>query len=375
MDTLGAVSMPLGGRLELSSGDLAALGPGDGCDLIVLSAFPGDYTPTAGSLIGALSRRGLGVAQFARDPEFDLRASTSCWLSRPIPGARGTFGFNRLLCYEPRTPAVAATAVGDVFRALVPFVGPPTGIRDVAMPLVASGYQARPREEMLSAILSAAEHWMSFGLPLDRLRVVIRETTPARPLVRVFESFAKAARVRRSGAPSRPLMPTGADAESSRRPAGGSLRRTDEIAVSEQRLSAGRGRTVFVSYARADGRDVVDEIRSHLSAVAPDLRTLIDVVDIDVGAYWQTRIAELIESSDKVLVIVTDGFWRSKNCLEEYNMALLLHKERPAGVLFPIYARSCQLPLHLRAINYVDCREADRVLLQKACNQLVSLLS
>ena len=174
------VSMPLGGRLELSSGDLAALGPGDGCDLIVVSAFPGDYTPTAGSLIGALSRHGLAVAELARDPEFDLRSSTSCWLSRPIPGARGTFGFDRLLCYEPRTPAMAATVVGDVFRALVPFVGPPTGIRDVAMPLVASGDQHRPREEMLSAILSAAEHWMSFGLPLDRLRVVVRDTTPAR---------------------------------------------------------------------------------------------------------------------------------------------------------------------------------------------------
>ena len=87
-----------------------------------------------------------------------------------------------------------------------------------------------------------------------------------------------------------------------------------------------------------DGRDVVDEIRSHLSTVAPDVRTLIDVVDIDVGAYWQTQIADLIEASDKVVVIVTDGFWKSKNCLEEYNMALLLHKERPAGVLFPIHA-------------------------------------
>ena len=47
---------------------------------------------------------------------------------------------------------------------------------------------------------------------------------------------------------------------------------------------------------------------------------LIDVVNIDVGAYWQTRIADLIEASDKVLVIVTDGFWKSKNCLEEYNV-------------------------------------------------------
>ena len=112
-----------------------------------------------------------------------------------------------------------------------------------------------------------------------------------------------------------------------------------------------------------------------MSTVAPDLRTLIDVVDIDVGAYWQTRIADLIEASDKVLVIVTDGFWKSKNCLEEYNMALLLHKERPAGVLFPIYARSCPLPLHLRVLDYIDCREADRVRLQDACNQLVSMLS
>lgn len=334
VETIRQVALPSGSQLELCVGDLAALTPEDGCDLLVMSLFPGDYTPTPTSLAGALTKRGIRLSELAADPEVDLLATTSCWLSRRLPRER--FGFDRLLCYEPETHETAEMAVGDIFRTLVPFVGPE--IRDVAMPIVASGDRHVPRGKMLRAILIAAQKWMEFGLPLDRLRIVVLNEAKTEDLA-IFDECT--------------------------------IGRAQPVSTPHHEERTG---SVFISYARADGREVMDEIRSHLSTVAPHVRTIVDVADIDVGAYWQTRIAELMESSDRIIFVVTDGFWRSKICLEEYSMARVLESERSGGVVFPIFAKSCDLPLHFKILNYEDCREADPARVRDACDRLVAAL-
>jgi TIR domain len=208
-----------------------------------------------------------------------------------------------------------------------------------------------PREEMLTAILAAAGRWMEFGLPLNRLRIVMHRRDPRNAAIAAFDDFAHA--FQRTG--STP----------------GSAATTEATPV---RMGNERDATVFVSYAHADGRSFADEIRWHISEIAPNVRTLLDIADIDVGLYWQTRIAELIQSSNMVVLVVTEGFWQSNVCLEEYNMARVLDSDRGGGVLFPIYARSCDLPLHFRILNYADCREADQTRLREACDRLVATL-
>lgn len=86
---------PMGGRkrLRILCGDICAAR--EDCDVVVCSAFKGNYIPLPGTLVGALhSDCGIDVEALARTPEIDLRAMGS-WLSRETGGK-----FRRVACVE-----------------------------------------------------------------------------------------------------------------------------------------------------------------------------------------------------------------------------------------------------------------------------------
>ena len=123
-------------RVELYQGDLTALSKGNEFDLLVVSAFPDDYIPTCSSLIGALHRKGLSVANLATTKDVDLRESFSCWLSKEFTPEDPGLRFRRILCFEPLVRGSPPELVGDIFRALTPMVAERPDIRTVAMPVV-----------------------------------------------------------------------------------------------------------------------------------------------------------------------------------------------------------------------------------------------
>ena len=64
-------------------------------DVVVCSAFKGDYVPLKNTLIGALqAHRGVSVHALSLAPELDFR-SMGCWLSRETGGS-----FRRIACLE-----------------------------------------------------------------------------------------------------------------------------------------------------------------------------------------------------------------------------------------------------------------------------------
>lgn len=352
MEVLSSFEVGSGRRIELCQGDLANVRPEDASDLLVVSAFPDNYVPTSSSLIGQLGARGLSVAQLAKDKEADLRATTSCWISKVVADGRNRFGFERLLCYETRRSQAAET-VGDLFRAIVPYVGGVAGVSTVAMPIVASGDMARPTHEMLPAILEAARQWMTAGLKLERLRIVIRAPDAAQRAAELFSQWL-------GESPSeRPTPPPARSAEITGAPGPGEQGSVD----------------VFVSYAREDGSATADQIVHAVTTLRPETSVFLDTLSIDVGMAWQQHIAASIDASRKVVVVLTPGFLRSKPCQEELNLASLKHQESSVPVLFPMYVLSCErLPLHLRVLNYADCREENRTLIEDACRRLVQTL-
>ncbi len=76
MKRLDSVTIQCGGdarSLELWQGDLAAIPPEEAVDVLVVSAFPGDYLLVPGTTIGALAAKGLSVGRLAEDKYQDLR--------------------------------------------------------------------------------------------------------------------------------------------------------------------------------------------------------------------------------------------------------------------------------------------------------------
>jgi hypothetical protein len=323
-------------RIELLKGDLTLPGPGDAFDLLIVSAFPNDYIPTKTSLIGALHRKGLVVAQLATTKELDLRVNFSCWLSQALPFS--TLGFHRILCFEPLVRGSPPAVVGDIFRALTPILGQRSEIKSAAMPIVAAGDQGWSVKNMLEPLLDAALHWMEQGLPLDLLKIVTYSDAQSAEAEAVFSAWASKYQ----------SMPT----PSSEGPA---------------------DFDVFISYAHENSPDV-DSFERLLTQKHPEIRIFLDRKNINVGMAWQPEIFESLDRCRKVVAIFSPDYLRSKVCKEEFNIAWVRSRESDRDIIFPVYLYSANLPTYMKYRNYADCREGDLAKIGSACDQLLLAL-
>ena len=336
MDVLRSLDVAGGGHIELCVGHLGLLQPVDDVDLLVVSAFPDDYSPTPGSVIGALDKRGVSVSELAADKLVDLRATSSCWLSQPIDAERA--GFRQLMCFEPIAGARAAEVVGDVFRALIPFVSATEGLRRVAMPLLATGDMHRSVDEMIPALLEAATRWMKAGLPLQSLRLVLQpESDVETQACALFDGWKDA------GVPD-PAPP------------------------------ADRPYDIFISYAHSDGSATRQLIFESISALRPQAKIFVDTLDLPTGSAWPSKIFEALNQCRKIVAVLTPEYLVSKPCQTELNVAFTRTFAGDDEVLHPFYAREADLPYHLRALQYVDCLVDDPRKIQAACEALVGHL-
>jgi hypothetical protein len=320
----------------LFAGDLAALPEREAVDVVIVSAFPDSYIPTPASLIGALARAGVSVAALAADKEVDLRRFSSCWLSREIeqPGVH----FRRILCFEPLQRGKAPEVVGDVFRSIFPFTTASPRISQVAMPLLASGDQGESPEVMLEALTEASVQWLSAGLPLDRVKIVIRRSADSRTL---RETFARI--------------------------------KTRHTAVAGASQHGSYRFDLFVSYSQRNKAEV-DALVTELVSRRPGLRVFLDRLELRPGAAWQQHIFDSLDQARKVICAFSPEYLASKVCKEEFHIALLRHREATDGVLLPVYLYSAELPTYMKIFQYEDVREGDRVKIAQSAERLLKQL-
>ena len=321
LDSISVEHQGMTRQVLLYRGDLAAIPAEEAVDVLVVSAFPHDYTPTSTSLIGALAARGVSVEELAEDKEVDLRQFSACWLSRPV--GQPDAGFHRILCFEPRFRGRANEVVGDIFRSIIPFTTGQPPIRQIALPIVASGDQGEPAAVMLEALVDAAVHWLSIGLPLECIKIM-RGTAGTR---------------RSCGKPSG----RGRSGPSPRR-AGGTSRPPASMRSSATRTRTGSRSMIWYSSC---------------AAVGLQLRVFQDRLELNAGAAWRQHIFEALEDCRKVVCVFSPPYLESKVCKEELHVAWMRHRDSPEPVLLPIYLHSANLPYHLRLFQYLDAREGD----------------
>jgi hypothetical protein len=206
---ISGVNSPYGFRTcELWSGDITTLPLP--VDLLVVSAFRGDYAPTPTSVIGALHRCGVNVERLARSPAYDFRDTPlECWVSAPLSDPRmpadpahvpdadassvaaavlpmahagGTSArFGRLLCVETGR-ASRADSLGRAFASLfgvhalleqlLPLLGPEHAVRTIAMPALGAGDQGFDVDEVVEQIVTVARPALERARFLERLLFV-----------------------------------------------------------------------------------------------------------------------------------------------------------------------------------------------------------
>lgn len=334
MILLDSIVVPCGSgsaRIELHHGDLTDMEPADVVDVLVVSAFPGDYSPTPHSLIGALHAKDVSLEQLAQNPAVDLRSAFSCWLSEPITAAHPGLCFQRILCFESLKSGSPGSYIGDIFRALAPFVADRQPVRSISLPLLTTGDQGYAMEEALPALLDAAWHWLSNGLSLNCIKIVVRSAEKALAALALFRQC----RAR--------LVPasTGAAAH----------------------------HDIFISYSHRDGV-AAEAIRDELQSRG--LSTYFDKQSIDIGVAWQQHIYAALEACTTVLALYSPAYIASIVCQEEFNMALFRSRRESRQLLFPVYWQTAELPVYMDMVNYLDCRECRQERICEVADALVA---
>lgn len=309
------LSAPDGGRaIELYYGDLAVMSRADRVDALAVSAFPGDYTPTHGSVIGALDRAGTSVGDLSRSKAEDLRNSFGCWLSGPVDGVDG---FERILCFEPLIRGVPPEVVDDFFRCIAALSGSVIALRSIAMPIFATGDQRYPQEEMLQVILRTAHRWMTGAFPLKTLKIVSNQRT-VENLREIFERFEQ------SLAASSPAKPREVD--------------------------------IFIAAASPDA-PLADLVCQVFAAVSPGIQTYRPIEHgADTTLAERERHSDALYAARRVMALITPSFLQSRSCQEDLCIARFRAMDS-SSLLFPVYLHDVALPPSLRVLRMVDCRD------------------
>ena len=361
--------------IQLLQGDLSTIPGEHAVDILAMSAFPGDYIALEGSLIRALQDRGLSVKAVAEQKEVDLLNQLDCWLSKPLSAAdQQKFNFKRILCFEPGDKIKEPEeVVGDIFRCINTFAFDDDK-NELAMPIIATGYQKIPVQKILPALLEAAHFWLQNGLPLKSLKLVVHRQAQADEALPIFESFKNKVQdipvpqaesgISRGSKPSEIYIPKDLDVEKAI---------DDTPAEISQATPAKDGYDYFLSYAHVHSKDVqyfVDELK----AKKKELNIFYDKDSIPPGGLWIQQISTAIQMADKVLIFLSPDYDKSPVCWDEFQCAKLMEYNRKKSIIQTIYLyghKETEMPLIMGIYSYIDCREGSMEKIGACVQQLL----
>ena len=361
------VSQPKGiAVVQLLQGDLTALPTEHETDLLVMSAFPGDYIALEGSLIHAFYKKGLSMEEVSADKAVDLRSQLHCWLSKPLSAKQQQqFNIKQILCFEPGEKIKEPEeVVDDIFRCINTFAFDDEN-NVVAMPLIATGYQKIPLKKILPALLKAAFFWLQNGLPLDVLKLVVHGAEKAKEATKLFEEFkrsmAQEPTTERRHGDDLPVSPP-------------SVQQLDNYLNEANITPAVTNRyDYFLSYAHAHTKEVEVFVNT-LKARKKEISIFYDRDSIPPGGLWIQQISSAIQKADKVLVFLSPEYDESPVCWDEFQCAKLMEYNQKKSIIQTVYLyghKETEMPLIMGIYSYIDCREGSAEKLKACVQQLL----
>ena len=364
------ISRPGGlATIQLLQGDLTALPVEHETDLLVMSAFPGDYIALEGSLIYAFHKKGFSIEDVSHNKAADLRSQLHCWLSNPLSARdQQKFNFKQILCFEPGEKIKQPEeVVGDIFRCINTFAFDDEN-NVVAMPTIATGYQKIPLEKILPALLQASYFCLNNGLPLDFLKLVVHSDEKAQQAIALFNEFKKWVPVGKTKVPPERHLPLSPP----------SVSKIDTgIKAAEPQVvappSVKKGYDYFLSYAHAHSKEIqrfVDTLKESDKTVS----VFYDRESIPPGGLWIQQISSAIQQADKVLVFLSPEYDQSPVCWDEFQCAKLMEYNCKKTIIQTVYLhghKETEMPLIMGIYSYIDCREGSTEKLQACVKQLL----
>lgn len=396
--------------IQLLHGDLTEIPTEHAADILIISAYPNDYSVAdKKTLMAALYYKGIIVDDLAKDKEVDLTGHLNCWLSKPLTARQQQqFNFKRILCFEPPAGEGKEKVVSNIFRCINAIAFDKQN-NVIAMPVLASGNQKVPLEKMLPAIMDAAIFWLENGLPLDCIKLVLRNEEQVAAALPIFlnakqqyelkvsaqqgaMSAAEAWKMfelkNKTQSPGTAVMPIveseirdlaaraiipqppahepGTQVPPAPQPSGAT-------SVESALLPDDRARSYdfFISYSHKQSTEVKHFVDALLMK-NPHLKIFYDRTSIPPGGLWIKLISDAIQNSHAVICILSPQYSTSDVCWDEFQCAKTKEYRSKKSVIRTINLyNDVNLPLMMSIYSYIDCTEGDLQKLKDCVQQLI----
>lgn len=322
MQIIDEIITAKGGKLQLLQGDLTKISEEHKVDVLVVSAFPGNYSPTSTSLIGALFSAGLSVEKLSEEKESDFRDQFDSWISKEI----NFKNIKRILCFEPEEEKNPYSMIAGIFQSIMPFAYQ-YSIESVAMPLILTGCRGASDQMVLKELIKTSLFWLDKDFPIKNIKIVIKDNSKIEKLHPLFVAHENSYLAK--------SVPMKYD--------------------------------FFISYSRKN-QNFAQLIREKLQ---PKFSVFLDTEDIDIGSNWVNKLNTSLEKSNRFIICVSVDYLASKPCKYEFTYCNLVLINKGDDYVLPVYLYSAELPFPLQMLNYHDAREGEINKIEAFCNQLI----
>ncbi|MBO5270605.1 MAG: toll/interleukin-1 receptor domain-containing protein [Clostridia bacterium] len=182
-------------RIDVFCGDFAEFD--EEIDILTVSSYRSDYAPHPGTMMEALSHKGILVEALAERPEVDLRNLCRVWLSEEIADARSNVRrigcVERGLSFRDRKEKTGQQGflnhIKAYFRMLDLAAIGDIPMKTVAMPLLGTGSQQISADLVLIPLVSECIDFLKRNAEVERICFIEKSPSHAYKMARTLETM------------------------------------------------------------------------------------------------------------------------------------------------------------------------------------------